>query len=426
VWESMDTFDRGVFVLLGLMLAHVVFITSERLYRYWVARRQSRAFVANAALQTNDISEVVRVANLFPKSHVATIVSAGFTEFLSGRSRHESINLAHNAMGRAHSTTLANLKLGVSTISSIAATAPFIGLFGTVLGILDAFSGGATQKTVFMMFVARSLAQALMATAMGLLVAIPAVWCRDFLQARVENFSSEMSNASSETLTFLAHVVSSGTAFETGTVGNLFEVNTVADVRAWEASYDRQRVLMPAICLPIIYIVFLMLYATAWSAASWYSYHYSEVRELTERQSVGGREAVSPDGRYRAIVPVIYRSRRPISQSAEGLPHWSCEHKPSVALRIVQNYPPPTWELRKCVDYVDYVLPRDEALSSWNCSAPTIMWRTNDELLLRCDDCSAEDLRFVAEERLPRSVTILGPGGRVIRPKMLPPKSPCD
>jgi biopolymer transport protein ExbB/TolQ len=269
----MDTFDRGVFVLLGLMLAHVVFITSERLYRYWVARRQSRAFVANAALHTNDISEVVRVANLFPKSHVATIVSAGLTEFLSGRSRHESIDPAHNAMGRAQSTTLANLKLGVSTISSIAATAPFIGLFGTVLGILDAFSGGATQKTVFMMFVARSLAQALMATAMGLLVAVPAVWCRDFLQARVENFSSEMSNASSETMTLIGQVLAPPNAYgvQTGT-RTLFELNSAAEVRAWEVRFDRQRVLLLAICLPIVYIALLMVYATASSAVSWYCY----------------------------------------------------------------------------------------------------------------------------------------------------------
>jgi biopolymer transport protein ExbB/TolQ len=424
----MDTFDRGVFILLALMFVHVVFITCERLYQYRQARRQSRTFVANVreAVNANDIERVIRVAGQAAESHMASVVESGLGAFLSGGSKSEALELAKHAIDRAHLRTLADLKVGISTISSIAATAPFIGLFGTVLGILDAFSGGGMQKTTFMMLIALGLARALMATAMGLLVAIPAVWCRDYLRARLENFANEISNASSETLTFLAHVVSSGTAFETRTVRNLFEVNTVADVRAWEARFDRQRILMPAICLPIVYIVFLMLYATAWSAASWYSYHYSDVRELTERQSVGGQEAVSPDGRYRAIVPVIFRSRRPISQSAEGLPHWSCEHKPSVALRIVQNNPPPTWELRKCVDYVDYFLPRDEALFSWNCSAPTIMWRTNDELLLRCDDCSAENLRFVASERLPRSVTIFGPGGRVIRPKMLPPKSPCD
>jgi biopolymer transport protein ExbB/biopolymer transport protein TolQ len=90
------------------------------------------------------------------------------------------------------------MKRGVSTLATIASSAPFVGLLGTVVGIINAFQGISTEKSTGLGAVAGGISEALVATAVGLLVAIPAVWMYNYFSNRVEAFDVEMGNSSSE------------------------------------------------------------------------------------------------------------------------------------------------------------------------------------------------------------------------------------
>ena len=92
----------------------------------------------------------------------------------------------------------AELKRGVSALATIGSTAPFVGLFGTVVGIINAFKTMAAQKTPGIGAIAGGISEALVTTAIGLFVAVPAVWMFNYFTGRVDAFDVEMGNSSSE------------------------------------------------------------------------------------------------------------------------------------------------------------------------------------------------------------------------------------
>jgi len=94
------------------------------------------------------------------------------------------------------------LKRGVSGLATIASSAPFVGLFGTVAGIINAFQGISTQKSTGLGAVAGGISEALVTTAIGLFVAVPAVWAFNYFTGRIEAFDVEMGNSSSELIDY--------------------------------------------------------------------------------------------------------------------------------------------------------------------------------------------------------------------------------
>ena len=94
------------------------------------------------------------------------------------------------------------MKRGVSSLATIGSTAPFVGLFGTVVGIINAFKGISTEKSTGLGAVAGGISEALVATAIGLFVAIPAVWMFNYFTNRIEAFDVEMGNSSSELIDY--------------------------------------------------------------------------------------------------------------------------------------------------------------------------------------------------------------------------------
>ena len=81
-------------------------------------------------------------------------------------------------------------------------TAPFVGLFGTVVGIINAFKGISQEKSTGLGAVAGGISEALVTTAVGLFVALPAIWAYNYFTNRVEAFDVEMGNSSSELLDY--------------------------------------------------------------------------------------------------------------------------------------------------------------------------------------------------------------------------------
>jgi biopolymer transport protein ExbB/biopolymer transport protein TolQ len=195
---------KAVVVLLFLMSAYSVGIMIDRFLAYSAARKQSRLFApaVAGALREGKLEEAIKIADRYKKSHLAKVVVAGLQEFRAHEAGAdipgEDIEASRRALERAEAITHAELKRGVSVLATIAASAPFVGLFGTVVGIINAFKGISTEKSTGLGAVAGGISEALVATAIGLFVAVPAVWAFNYFTSKLEGFDVEMSNSSSE------------------------------------------------------------------------------------------------------------------------------------------------------------------------------------------------------------------------------------
>jgi biopolymer transport protein ExbB/TolQ len=143
------------------------------------------------------------VTKKYKQSHLAKVIAAGLLEFEASRRDKRNTNpelaveAARQGMDRTAMITVAELKENLGVLATIGATAPFVGLFGTVVGIINAFTGMA-KGGGGIASVSAGIAEALFTTAGGLLVAIPAVWAYNYFQNRVDRFTVEMSNSGSE------------------------------------------------------------------------------------------------------------------------------------------------------------------------------------------------------------------------------------
>jgi biopolymer transport protein ExbB/TolQ len=139
---------------------------------------------------------------------LAKVVLAGLQEYQiqqesgANLSREDLVDTVRRAIQRASALTANDLKKGVSALATIGATAPFVGLLGTVVGIITAFQGIAATGSGGLGAVSAGISEALVETALGLVVAIPAVWFYNYLTGRIEYFNVEMDNSSSELLDY--------------------------------------------------------------------------------------------------------------------------------------------------------------------------------------------------------------------------------
>jgi biopolymer transport protein ExbB/TolQ len=207
--HAMSVTAKGVVVMLLLMSAISIGLAVERGLRYAVARNHTRVFALQVTpvLEEGKLDEAISIAVRNKKSPVASIVGTGLSEFRSApphASSTETIDAAQRGLERSVATIHAELKRGLSGLATIGSTAPFVGLFGTVVGIMNAFRASAPAKAAGIQSVASGISEALVTTALGLLVAVPAVWCYNYFTTKVENFDVEMENSSMELVSYLA------------------------------------------------------------------------------------------------------------------------------------------------------------------------------------------------------------------------------
>jgi len=208
MWKAMGWPARSVVILLFLMSAYSIGVMIDRFMAYNAARKQSRMFAPSVAgaLREGKLDEAVKIADRFKKSHLAKVVVAGLQEFqahqLNTEIPGEEIEASKRALERAEAIVHAELKRGVSGLATIGSTAPFVGLFGTVVGIINAFKSISTEKSTGLGAVAGGISEALVTTAIGLFVAIPAVWMFNYFTNKIEAFDVEMGNSSSELIDY--------------------------------------------------------------------------------------------------------------------------------------------------------------------------------------------------------------------------------
>jgi biopolymer transport protein ExbB len=208
LWSTMNWLAKGVVFVLFFMSAWSIGVMIDRFLAYSAARKQSRAFApaVAGALREGKLDEAIKIADRFNKSHLAKVVVAGLQEFKAHQMNTEipgeEIEASKRALERAEAIVHAELKRGVSSLATIGSTAPFVGLFGTVVGIMHAFQAISTSKSTGIGAVAGGISEALITTAVGLFVAIPAVWVFNYFTNRLEAFDVEMGNSSSELIDY--------------------------------------------------------------------------------------------------------------------------------------------------------------------------------------------------------------------------------
>jgi biopolymer transport protein ExbB/biopolymer transport protein TolQ len=208
MWAQMGVAAKLVVVLLFLMSAYSIGIMIDRFLAYNSAKKQSRQFApaVAGALREGKLDEAIKIAYRYKKSHLAKVVVAGLQEFRAHEAGAdipgEDVDASRRALERAEAITHAELKRGVSSLATIASSSPFVGLFGTVVGIINAFQGISTEKSTGLGAVAGGISEALVATALGLFVAVPAVWAYNYFTTRLEGLDVEMSNSSSELIDY--------------------------------------------------------------------------------------------------------------------------------------------------------------------------------------------------------------------------------
>lgn len=199
----MSPMAKGVVAALAVLSVWSLAISFERLLALLKARQQSLAFArsVDASLREGEMRQAIEAARKYPASHLGRIVVAGLTTF-----EKKSVTLppaaaleaASRAVERSILKITSELGRGVGGLATIATTAPFIGLFGTVVGIIHAFSGIAATGAGGIASVSQGIAEALVTTAFGLFVAIPAAWMFNVLTHRIARLGIEMENAASE------------------------------------------------------------------------------------------------------------------------------------------------------------------------------------------------------------------------------------
>ncbi|MDX2180814.1 MAG: MotA/TolQ/ExbB proton channel family protein [Bryobacteraceae bacterium] len=208
MWNQMGFLAKAVVVILFIMSAWSIGVMIDRLMLYSAAKSQSRLFAPKVAgaLREGKLDEAIKIADSYKKSHLAKVVVAGLQEFSAHQKSNdisgEEIEASKRALERAEAIVQAEMKRGVSSLATIGSTGPFIGLFGTVVGIINAFKGISQEKSTGLGAVAGGISEALVATAIGLFVAIPAVMMYNYFTNKIEAFNIEMGNSSSELIDY--------------------------------------------------------------------------------------------------------------------------------------------------------------------------------------------------------------------------------
>jgi len=208
LWSQMGPVAKGVVVILGIMSAYSISVMIERWITYRGARKQSRVFTPAVAecLKEGKLDEAVALGEQNSKSHLAKVLVSGLHEMQAhAKSKEipgETIEAARRALERATAIGIEDLKRGLNGLATIGSVAPFVGLFGTTVGIINAFTGMKTEETAGIAAVAGGIAEALVTTAFGLFVAVPAVMAFNYFTSKVETFTVEMDNSSSELIDY--------------------------------------------------------------------------------------------------------------------------------------------------------------------------------------------------------------------------------
>ncbi len=216
LWGTMGGFAKGVVITLFLMSIYMLGIGAAKWWRLRTSMKQTAKFAPEFArfLQEGQLDQAIALSEKQKVSHVARVLGEALLEIkplLRDRASVSvaDINSAERAVERQMLILLSELKRGLGVIATVGATAPFVGLLGTTMGIVNAFTGMAQSGNQGLAAISAGIAEALITTAFGLFIAIPAVWLYNYFQTKIENLTVEMVYTSKEFVDFLIKSVGS-------------------------------------------------------------------------------------------------------------------------------------------------------------------------------------------------------------------------
>jgi biopolymer transport protein ExbB/biopolymer transport protein TolQ len=206
MWAHSGTIPRGVIFVLLFMSIYAIAVGVERLFVFSKAKKQSNILLRliSKLWQEGKLEESIKVSSdkRFKNSHLAKVLIAGLNELEFQEDNQagyaEKVESAKRAIERATIKGLVEFKRGMNALATIGSTSPFVGLFGTVFGIITAFQSMSISGSGGIAAVAGGISEALITTGFGILVAVIAVMFYNTLINKVDIFSGEMANASSE------------------------------------------------------------------------------------------------------------------------------------------------------------------------------------------------------------------------------------
>jgi biopolymer transport protein ExbB/TolQ len=210
MWQQMGMVARTVsIILIGLSIVSL-YLFIERQMTFSRAKKRSQEVAPKLAdlLKAGNMRDALSLASKKDNraSHLARVTAAGIEEFMGGKearlSIEQQVETATRGCERAATMYEQELKKGLSVLATIATSAPFIGLFGTISGIINAFRGMALTGSGGIGAVAGGISEALVTTAFGIAVAIIALWCFNTLNTRIEVYGAEMTNTTSQVVDF--------------------------------------------------------------------------------------------------------------------------------------------------------------------------------------------------------------------------------
>ncbi|MCX5755687.1 MAG: MotA/TolQ/ExbB proton channel family protein [Gemmatimonadetes bacterium] len=214
LYGTMGGFAKGIIATLAIMSIWSLTVMIQKWWFLRSAQSETRKFAPEFSqfLEEDNLTEAIKLAEGYKKSHVARVLGNALSEIkpliADGSVTVSDINSAERAIEREMLMTIVLIKRGLGILATTGSTAPFVGLLGTTMGIVNAFTGMATSGGGGLGAISAGIAEALITTAFGLMVAIPAVWAYNYFQTKVDNITAEMTYSSKEMIDYLIKGVS--------------------------------------------------------------------------------------------------------------------------------------------------------------------------------------------------------------------------
>lgn len=206
IWQSMGLVAKLIAAVLLVMGVASIGVVIERLIAFSRSAKESLAFAKNAMplLRSWEVETLLQAATEHRSSALARLFAAIIERYIGGFETLDGnitpVELARNEAERQKEQIGADLRRGMSVLASVGSVAPFVGLLGTVVGIIAAFQGIASTGSGGLGAVSAGIAEALIETAFGLMVAIPAVLFFNYLTAKVGTIELALARSAGELL----------------------------------------------------------------------------------------------------------------------------------------------------------------------------------------------------------------------------------
>ena len=214
LWATMPVFAKTIWFMLIFMSIWSLSVAGKKWWHMRRAQKETQKFAPEFSqfLEEDNLTEAINLAESYKKSHVARVLGGALSEvkplIQDGSVTVADINSAERAIERHMLLIVTELKRGLAVLATVGATAPFVGLLGTTVGVVNAFQGIADSGSAGMSAISAGISEALIATAIGLIAAIPAVWLYNYFQTKLDNLVAEMTYVSKEMIDYLIKGVS--------------------------------------------------------------------------------------------------------------------------------------------------------------------------------------------------------------------------